>query len=158
MTYFKKYFKVKKIDEKLIFDIKNFNKCLKILKKPKKKIEYYKFTKNLFRYETTLNARDIVGCAEIVSELKIYLDGTVNVSSIDRNIKDDFVLQNIFLKALKNITQISCYHKKLDSNYYWQEFEKILLILKLPISRFNMKIHSHIFEDWKNNTYKSNLE
>jgi len=36
MTYFKKYFKVKKIDEKLIFDIKNFNKCLKIIKKSKK--------------------------------------------------------------------------------------------------------------------------
>jgi hypothetical protein len=75
MTYFKKYFKVKKIDEKLIFDIKNFNKCLKIIKKSKKKIENYKFTKNLFRYETSLNTYNIVGCAEIVSELKIYFDG-----------------------------------------------------------------------------------
>lgn len=154
-SYFKKYFKVKKINEKLIYDVKNFNKCLKIIKAPaKKKEKNYKIVKNLFKYENLINTRDIVGCAEIISELKIYFDGTTNIKSIDKKINDDYVLQNIFLKALKVITQISCYHKKLETNFYWEEFEKILLILKLSKSRFNLEIHSHIFEDWKNNIQK----
>lgn len=148
MNYSKKNFKIKKIDEKLIYDIKNFNKCFKIIRTPGKKLKNYQFIKNLYRYEKSINTCDVVGCAEIISELKIYFDGSVNVLRIDKKINDDFVLQTIFLKALKNITKISCYHKKLNNNFYWQEFERILLILELPMSRFDLKMHSHIFEDW----------
>lgn len=133
------------VDFKQLYDIKIFEKALKIIKsKSKKKKEKY-FSRTVQRYDIALNSYDIIGCAQIINELKPYFDGTIKKKDEDDGMP---TYQALLLAALRNITQISVFHKTKNKQDYWPEFFKFIEILKIPETKFNFEIFGHIFSEW----------
>ena len=67
-----------KIDKKQMLDPEVFKKALKIMiSKPKKPKEEF-WSRKALRYETAINTYDVLRCAKVINELKIYFDETLD--------------------------------------------------------------------------------
>ncbi len=129
-----------------MFDPKVFEKALKIIKsKPKKPKEEF-WSRIAMRYETAINTYDVVGCAKVINETKIYFDGTI------KNAKKKLGYishEALFLRAVRQIAQLVTYHEGFkEKNKHWESATKILAILKIDAKVLDFKTHGHIFSEW----------
>ena len=133
------------IDKKQWLDPNVFIKATEIMASKSKKPKEKMFTRKILRYETALNTYDVIGCAKIINELKIYFDGTLD-SKKEKKKVGYIVYEDVFLKAVRNIAQLVSYH--IGKKKHWENTENILKMLKIPMNIFNLKIHGHIFSEW----------
>ena len=127
-------------------DPKVFEKALKIIKsKPKKPREEF-WSRKAIRYDFAINTYDVIGCAKVINELKIYFDGTIkNAKKKDTNLSSEA----LFLKAVRQIAQLMSYHEGLlDKNKHWYNAIIILSILRIKAKILDLRTHGHIFSEW----------
>lgn len=137
-----------KIDKKQMLDPEVFKKALKIMiSKPKKPKEEF-WSRKALRYETAINTYDVLGCAKVINELKIYFDETLDNKKEKK--KDGYISNEaLFLKSLRNLAQLLSYHN--GKKEHWKSAESILNKINIPISIFNFEMHGHIFSEWDKN-------
>ena len=129
-----------------MLDPKVFEKALKIIKsKPKKPKEEF-WSRRAMRYNTAINRYDVVGCAKIINETKIYFDGTIK----NAKKKLGYISRRaLFLLALRQIAQLVTYHEGFkEKNKHWESAAKILAILKIDAKVLDFRKHGYIFNEW----------
>ena len=137
------------VDKKQLKDIKVFDKAIKIIKSKPKKPKETLFTRKIIRYDIAINKYDVIGCAKVINELKIYFDGTLDNSKEKK--KDNYIVyEATFLRALRNIAQLVSYHK--GEKKHWENAADLMSMLGVSIKVFDLKMHGHIFDTWKNHT------
>jgi len=139
---------IPQIDKKQLLDPKVFEKAIKIIlskaKKPREKF----WSRKAIRYDTAINTYDVVGCAKVINELKIYFDGTLENKKEKK--KPGYVSNEaLFLKALRNMAQLLSYHN--GKKEHWKSAESILNKINIPINIFNFELHGYIFSEWAKN-------
>ena len=93
-----------------------------------------------------LNTYDVIGCAKVINELKIYFDGTIK----NAKKKDTYLSSEaLFLKAVRQIAQLVTYHEGFkEKNKHWDSALKILSILRIHAEVLDLRTHGHIFSEW----------
>ena len=111
------------MDNKQLYDIKIFEKALKIILSKSEKPKEEFFSSSMIRYNEATNNLDIISCAQTINELKVYFDS----SNKDQNIS----AQMMFVKALKIIAELYSYHNGDQKDKHWENTTKILKKLNI---------------------------
>ena len=99
-------------------DKKVFEKALKIIVSKSKTPKEEFMSSSMIRYNDATEKWDIIGCAEVINELKIYF-----VKSSKNN---PVSYQMMFVKALRVLGELYSYHNGDKKNKNWENTVKIL--------------------------------
>ena len=119
-----------------------FIEAIKIIKSEPKKSKEKVFTNTVERYQIAISSYDIIGCAKIINELKIYFDGTLNNNEENENVT--IVATKCFLETIRNIAQFESYHS--GNRKYLENAENLLKVLNISRDIININDHKHLFE------------
>ena len=101
------------MDKKQLYDVKVFDEAVKIiLSKSNVPSDIDSFTQRMIRYNEATEKFDVIGCAKIINELKVYFDG----SKIKQKI---LAFEMMFVKALKILAEIQSYHNGDHKDKHW---------------------------------------
>ena len=64
------------MNKKELYDEKIFKKALKIIMSKRQKPKEEFFSSSMIRYNDSTSKLDVIGCAHVINELKIYFDGS----------------------------------------------------------------------------------
>jgi|TARA_X000001036_G_C20471494_1_gene721740 hypothetical protein len=122
-----------------------FIEAIEIIKSKSLKSEEEMFSRNVERYQTAINSYDIIGCAKIINELKIYFDGTLDHKiELENNTNVLVVATKCFLEAIRNIAQFDSYHS--GNKKHLENAEDLLKVLNISKDIININNHKHLFE------------
>ena len=119
-----------------------FIEAIEIIKSKSIKSKEEMFSRNVERYQASISSYDIIGCAKIINELKIYFDGTLNNNEENENVT--IVATKCFLEAIRNIAQFESYHS--GNRKYLENAENLLKALNISRDIININDHKHLFE------------
>tara|TARA_B100001057_G_scaffold209911_1_gene210605 strand:- start:1951 stop:2385 length:435 start_codon:yes stop_codon:yes gene_type:complete len=133
------------IDKKQLLDKKIFDKAIKVIKsKSKIRTKGLMFSRWAIKFEKAINTYDVMGCAKVINELKRYFDGTEKKPDKELNI----TRQALFLKAVRNISQLITYHRGEQKEKHWESFTILISWMRIRFQVFDMDMHGHIFSEW----------
>ena len=122
-----------------------FIEAIKIIKSEPKKSKEKVFTNTVERYQIAISSYDIIGCAKIINELKIYFDGTLDHKiELENNTNVLVVATKCFLEAIRNIAQFDSYHS--GNKKHLENAEDLLKVLNISKDIININNHKHLFE------------
>ena len=112
------------MNKKELYDEKIFKKALKIIMSKRQKPKEEFFSSSMIRYNDSTSKLDVIGCAHVINELKIYFDGS--------NVKQKSVAaEMMFVKALKILAELYSYHNGDQKDKHWQNTTTILSYLNI---------------------------
>ena len=122
-----------------------FIEAIEIIKSKSIKSKEEMFLRNVERYQAAISSYDIIGCAKIINELKIYFDGTLDHKiELENNTNVLVVATKCFLEAIRNIAQFDSYHS--GNKKHLENAEDLLKVLNISKDIININNHKHLFE------------
>lgn len=122
-----------------------FIEAIEIIKSKSIKSKEEMFSRNVERYQASISSYDIIGCAKIINELKIYFDGTLDHKiELENNTNVLVVATKCFLEAIRNIAQFDSYHS--GNKKHLENAEDLLKVLNISKDIININNHKHLFE------------
>ena len=122
-----------------------FIEAIEIIKSKSIKSKEEMFSRNVERYQAAISSYDIIGCAKIINELKIYFDGTLDHKiELENNTNVLVVATKCFLEAIRNIAQFDSYHS--GNKKHLENAEDLLKVLNISKDIININNHKHLFE------------
>ena len=122
-----------------------FIEAIEIIKSKSIKSKEEMFSRNVERYQAAISSYDIIGCAKIINELKIYFDGTLDQKiELENNTNVLVVATKCFLEAIRNIAQFDSYHS--GNKKHLENAEDLLKVLNISKDIININNHKHLFE------------
>ena len=129
----------KQLDKALFIEV------IEIIKSKSIKSKEEMFSRNVERYQASISSYDIIGCAKIINELKIYFDGTLDHKiELENNTNVLVVATKCFLEAIRNIAQFDSYHS--GNKKHLENAEDLLKVLNISKDIININNHKHLFE------------
>ncbi len=108
------------MDKKQLYDVKVFDEAVKIIiSKSNVPLDIDSFTQRMIRYNEATEKFDVIGCAKIINELKVYFDGSKIAQKI-------LAFEMMFVKALKILAEVHSYHNGDEKDKHWINAVKIL--------------------------------
>jgi len=124
-------------------DKETFDKVLQIITSKSQKPEEEFFSSRMIRYNEVTENVDVIGCAKVINELKIYFDENTKI-------KDGVIsYRMMFIKALRIIAELYSYHNGEGNDKNWENTVKIL-------NSINISENHEIFTELKSFFSKRN--
>ena len=122
-----------------------FIEAIEIIKSKSIKSKEELFSRNVERYQAAISSYDIIGCAKIINELKIYFDGTLDhKKELENNTNVLVVVTKCFLEAIRNIAQFDSFHSA--NKKHLENAGDLLKVLNISKDIININDHKHLFE------------